>query len=683
MGMRRYLLLVTVVAVGCEKKDVVPRFEGPMPVTFGDCASATTAWVSGPRPAAFTPADAESIIAQAEPRPPAKPTLPTPTGADDPPPPEEEDATLDKQRREAIEMARNSGGLGATALQQGGAFASITGSDDGGFDDSNIYGGLLGNEAGETGYGFGRSGFGPGGGTGWGTIGTGRYGTIGHGSGTGSGYGVGSGRGGMRGRSSPVPTVSIGQPNTQGDLDKAIIRRYIKRNIQKIQYCYEKQLLVKPGLSGTVSTQFFIAPDGKVPSATGSGVDPEVANCVAGVIKAIEFPKPKGGGGVQVNYPFTFRPAAGYDRVGFGSGSGSAAAPDAGSGSAGSGSGGSASAVTPPATAKRHVYRESGAIDPAYKPGAANPLRSEEAALTECFRRTPTHWGMAVIELGYDATGRATTVAVHGVDDKRLVTCVTTAAKRVTRAVAGAGAQRCSVAFGEMPLASLPAIDITDDAISVGPTKLTDSKSVFEDKWTGKIEVVSELITARLNVATSQPAPVWLHGPLVVRPVETAKMKVVNRVLASILAAGDDFVLAVNKGASWELLTPQALPVVPVPFGTGTVWNPVRARSGSGNSGDERVRLSILVGETSVWVGLSRVNEFTEIKRDAAMLQSLAAALEANKTNALLGGATDVEIAGDDAVTYGAYIAVVQAAVAAGFKWQLTDPASLSARPMR
>ena len=85
------------------------------------------------------------------------------------------------------------------------------------------------------GFGFGRSGFGPGGGgTGWGTIGTGRYGTIGHGSGTGSGYGVGGGRGGMRGRTSAVPTVSIGQPNAQGDLDKAIIRRYIKRNIQKI-----------------------------------------------------------------------------------------------------------------------------------------------------------------------------------------------------------------------------------------------------------------------------------------------------------------------------------------------------------------------------------------------------------------------------------------------------------------
>jgi hypothetical protein len=217
-------------------------------------------------------------------------------------------------RQAAIEQARSAGILGSSALSSGGAFSSLTGTGDisSGFDDTNIYGGLLGNEAGEMngGFGFGRSGFGPGGGgTGWGTIGTGRYGTIGHGSGTGSGYGVGGGRGGMRGRSAAVPTVSIGQPSAQGDLDKAIIRRYIKRNLQKIQYCYEKELLAKPGLSGTVATQFFITPNGNVASASGSGVDPNVANCVANVIKAIEFPKPKGGGGVQVNYPFTFRPA--------------------------------------------------------------------------------------------------------------------------------------------------------------------------------------------------------------------------------------------------------------------------------------------------------------------------------------------------------------------------------------
>ena len=291
---------------------------------------------------------------------------------------------------------RVAGILGSTELQQGGAFASLTGTADLGTDgDGNVYGGLIGNEAGEMngGFGYGKSGFGPGGGgTGWGTIGTGKYGSVADGdpSTTGDKQAIrdamrkqigkvracyekelttdstlagtvtvtfrieadgkvssSTGKGlakvddciakvvaaivfpkpttgaalevsypfvlkldpadaDRRGRTGPVPTVSIGQPNAQGDLDKAIIRRYIKRNVQKIQYCYEKQLLAKPTLSGTVQAQFFITPNGTVASSSGSGVDPEVASCVAEVIKNIEFPKPKGGGGVQVNYPFIF-----------------------------------------------------------------------------------------------------------------------------------------------------------------------------------------------------------------------------------------------------------------------------------------------------------------------------------------------------------------------------------------
>jgi hypothetical protein len=167
-----------------------------------------------------------------------------------------------------------------------------------------IYGGLL-DEAGEMngGFGFGRAGFGPGGGgTGWGTIGTGRYGTIGHGAGKGSGFGVGGSR-------ASVPIVTIGQGNTQGDLDKAIIRRYIRRNIQKFQYCYEKALLATPKLAGTVTAQFTIASSGNVTASTGSGMkNPNVEGCVAAVIKAIEFPKPAAGD-VLVTYPFTFKPA--------------------------------------------------------------------------------------------------------------------------------------------------------------------------------------------------------------------------------------------------------------------------------------------------------------------------------------------------------------------------------------
>jgi len=197
-------------------------------------------------------------------------------------------------REAAIESARSAGVLGASD-GHGGAFASLTGTGDiaSGFDDSNLHGGLLGNEAGEMdgSFGFGRSGFGPGGG------------------GTGAGYGVGEGRGGMRGRTSAVPTVAIGQPQVQGSLDRAIIRRYIKRNIRRIQYCYEKELLAKPGLAGTLSVRFVIGNTGTVGEVTATGVDPEVATCVAAVVKNIQFPG--GGAPVMITYPLTFRPADG------------------------------------------------------------------------------------------------------------------------------------------------------------------------------------------------------------------------------------------------------------------------------------------------------------------------------------------------------------------------------------
>jgi hypothetical protein len=103
------------------------------------------------------------------------------------------------------------------------------------------------------------------------------------------------------------PSLALGQPNAQGDLDKAIIRRYVKKDRDKLRDCYTKALVANSELEGTVMTQFFITPNGSVAQSTASGVDPEVSSCVAGVIKKIEFPKPRGGGGVQVAYPLIFR----------------------------------------------------------------------------------------------------------------------------------------------------------------------------------------------------------------------------------------------------------------------------------------------------------------------------------------------------------------------------------------
>jgi hypothetical protein len=216
-------------------------------------------------------------------------------------------------RDQAIAMAREAGILGeASAIHQ--QFNVDVDGITSGFEDTSQQGAIFGADVEGYGhFGVGRSGFGTGGGClhePCGLIPGQGYGTIGNGTHAGADYGLGGGGHGPGfGRHSAVPTVHIGTATGGGDLDKEIIRRYIKRNASKLQYCYEKQLLAKPGIAGEISAQFFIMPDGSVKSSSATGFDNEVANCVAGVIGAIEFPKPTDGGGVQVNYPLSFRAA--------------------------------------------------------------------------------------------------------------------------------------------------------------------------------------------------------------------------------------------------------------------------------------------------------------------------------------------------------------------------------------
>jgi len=202
-------------------------------------------------------------------------------------------------------MALDEGAMGRpdapSSTSSSDGLASLTGAGDfsSGIEDANqIYGRLNGDDP-PAGFGFGRSAFGPGA--------SGRYDTIGSGRGYGSGGG-GSGWGVMRGRRTNAPLVALGAPTTQGSFDKSLIRRYLKRNVAKLQYCYEKELLGKPTLEGTVTLQFTIDANGTVERATATGVDPAVASCAALVIRAIEFPRPVTGQ-VLVSYPMTYRRA--------------------------------------------------------------------------------------------------------------------------------------------------------------------------------------------------------------------------------------------------------------------------------------------------------------------------------------------------------------------------------------
>ncbi len=102
----------------------------------------------------------------------------------------------------------------------------------------------------------------------------------------------------------PVTTIITGS-----DDDKMMVRRYIKRNIAKIQVCYEQQLVKQPTLAGTVRVGLIVDAAGKVTHSSGAGVDPEVAKCVAAIVQGIVFDKPSKAP-LSINYPFTFRPAS-------------------------------------------------------------------------------------------------------------------------------------------------------------------------------------------------------------------------------------------------------------------------------------------------------------------------------------------------------------------------------------
>jgi len=216
----------------------------------------------------------------------------------------------------AEENAAKAGVLGILKANDGSHLASIFGRDSAlGNDAENVLGGLVGTQIGEA-YGVGGlglvgSGKG-GGGTGEGTIGLGNLGTIGKGGGGGSGSGYGRGAGGLGGRRAHAPDIVPGTAQVRGSLDKEIIRRIIRRHLNEVKFCYEKELMHKPDLYGRVMIQFTISGLGAVVASVVQNStmnNPGVEQCIAGAVRRWEFPKPQGGGIVIVSYPFVLKAA--------------------------------------------------------------------------------------------------------------------------------------------------------------------------------------------------------------------------------------------------------------------------------------------------------------------------------------------------------------------------------------
>jgi hypothetical protein len=215
----------------------------------------------------------------------------------------------------AKDAAKNAGVLGLIRSGQMGNMASIFGRDSAlGKDASDAMGGLVGTEAGDAygGGGFGLVGAGGGGGgTGEGTIGLGNIGTVGHGAGGGGGYGAKVGA--LKGRKAGSPEVVPGTAEVRGSLDKELIRRIIRRHINEVKFCYERELTRTPNMEGRVMVNFTIGPTGAVVASivqSSTLGNPTVEQCIAGALRRWEFPRPQGGI-VVVTYPFVLKAAGG------------------------------------------------------------------------------------------------------------------------------------------------------------------------------------------------------------------------------------------------------------------------------------------------------------------------------------------------------------------------------------
>ena len=95
-----------------------------------------------------------------------------------------------------------------------------------------------------------------------------------------------------------------------GAIDADAVEAALLAHKDEFRLCYEREINAEnPKLAGRVGTTFVIGSSGRVTQAgveSSSLKNANVERCVLAVIKRIDFPVPRGGGIVQVNYPFKF-----------------------------------------------------------------------------------------------------------------------------------------------------------------------------------------------------------------------------------------------------------------------------------------------------------------------------------------------------------------------------------------
>lgn len=126
--------------------------------------------------------------------------------------------------------------------------------------------------------------------------------------------GSGSGSYGSRGLASKSGfDSSYLEPKTVvlGSMDPELLRKILREYIPQFRHCYQQELIGNSDkIKGVIDLNFTISPEGKVASHNIRAKDARFSQkgigCMGQVLGLIDFPKPKGGGVVDVRQPLNF-----------------------------------------------------------------------------------------------------------------------------------------------------------------------------------------------------------------------------------------------------------------------------------------------------------------------------------------------------------------------------------------
>jgi len=95
-----------------------------------------------------------------------------------------------------------------------------------------------------------------------------------------------------------------------GSMDPELLRKILREYIPQFRHCYQKELLGNDKIKGILELNFRITGSGKVSNIDVMAKDAQFSkngsDCMAGVLNLIEFPKPQGGGVVDIRQPLNF-----------------------------------------------------------------------------------------------------------------------------------------------------------------------------------------------------------------------------------------------------------------------------------------------------------------------------------------------------------------------------------------